>query len=71
LISDIFGLEQARSVPAELAIKQAKVLQLEDSPRIEDVRRINEHLLESLAPDDEFWPRWLFFAEKCGIKTRP
>jgi hypothetical protein len=67
LTSDVFGLGQARSVEAEQAIQAAKALQEEDNPTLEDVRKVSDDLRKYLAEDDEFWPRWLFFAEQHGV----
>ena len=67
LMSDVFGLEQARSLPAEEAIETAKSLQLAASPSEEDVRTIHGRLVRSLAPDDDFWPRWRYFALQHGV----
>ena len=39
LMSDIFGLDHARSLPAEDAIESAKRLQLNDSPRSDEVQK--------------------------------
>jgi hypothetical protein len=66
LISNVFELRQARSVPAEEAIEAAKALQANDSPDPEIVREVNQRLVETLAPDDDFWPRWRFFARQHG-----
>ncbi len=68
LVSDIFGLSHARSTPAEIAIEAAKRIQLEPKPNPNEVRSVNDSLVSSLADDDPFWPRWLFFAEKYGAK---
>jgi hypothetical protein len=67
LTSDVFELGQARSVEAEQAIQAAKALQEEDNPTLEDVRKVSDDLRKYLAEDDEFWPRWLFFAEQHGV----
>jgi hypothetical protein len=67
LMSDVFGLGQPRSLPAEHAINEAKHLQLSNNPSPEAVREVNARLLRYLAPDDEFWPRWRFFAEKMSV----
>jgi hypothetical protein len=67
LMSEVFGLSQPRSLPAEQAINDAKRLQLSDNPLPEEVREVNTRLLKYLAPDDEFWPRWRFFAENLGV----
>ncbi len=68
LMSEAFGLGQARSLPAERAIDQAKALQLATIVAPENVREVNGRLVSLLAPDDEFWPRWRYFAEQHGIK---
>ena len=67
LMSEVFGLGQPRSLPAEQAINEAKHLQLSNHPSPEAVREVNARLLQYLAPDDEFWPRWRFFAEKMSV----
>ena len=68
LISDVFGLEQARSLPAEKAISEAKKIQLSKKPSSSDVQSIHQQLVQCLAEDDEFWPRWTFFATEHGVK---
>lgn len=64
LTSEVFGLRQARSLPAEEAIEAAKALQLEEKPDPREVGRVDARLVRVLADDDEFWPRWRFFAER-------
>jgi hypothetical protein len=64
LVSDIFGLAQARSLEAESAIEKAKGLQLQESPNPEEVRRIDADLRATLPDDDPFWVRWTYFAEQ-------
>lgn len=68
LMSDAFGLRHARSPEAENAIEEAKALQLQDTPKQEDVQSVSEKLVKYLAADDEFWPRWKYFAEKHGVR---
>lgn len=72
LMSDIFGLPNPRSIEAEKAIEAAKELQmkeLESSQRVSqrEVQRVSEMLLNTLAEDDDFWPRWTYFAEQRGV----
>lgn len=69
LMSDAFGLDQARSVPASNAIESAERLQQSRNPKTADVANIHQALLRHLAPDDEFWPHWLYFAEQHGVKS--
>lgn len=68
LVSDVFGLGQARSLPAERAIEEAKALQLAPGASPEKVRDVDSRLVHLLAPDDEFWPRWRYFAQQQGVK---
>lgn len=67
LTSSAFGLRYARSREAEKAIERAKALQQEETPSTEAVRRISNELRRVLAPDDKFWPRWLYFAEQHDV----
>ena len=68
LTSPIFNLEQARSKEAEDAINKAKKLQEQNNPNKDEIRVVHNKLLDTLAQEDSFWPRWLFFAEKNGLK---
>ncbi|MBI3796338.1 MAG: ATP-binding protein [Deltaproteobacteria bacterium] len=68
LTSPVFELRHARSKEAEAAIEEAKALQLHDNPSADDVRTVSERLVRSLAQNDKFWPRWIYFAEKFGVQ---
>lgn len=68
LTSPVFGLRHARSTGAERAIEEAKKIQLNPRPDIADIRSVSAELHRFLASDDPFWPRWVFFAERAGIK---
>jgi len=67
LTSEVFDLRQARSREAEMAIEKAKALQRQEQPQTGDVRIVSEELMKALATDDEFWPRWVYFAEQHGV----
>lgn len=67
LTSPIFNLNQARAMGAEQAINEAKELQLNDDPSDADVQAVHEKLLQCLAQNDPFWPRWIYFAEQHGV----
>lgn len=69
LTSPIFGLRHARSRDADRAIEAAKALQIEDDPTFENVNSVHELLKRYLAPDDKFWPRWIYFAELHGVSV--
>lgn len=68
LTSEVFDLRHARSIEAERAIERAKALQKLKDPGRDDVAVVSQELLKTLAPEDEFWPRWLYFAEQHGVK---
>ena len=69
LTSQVFGLVHSRSKRAETAIEDAKRAQTNqrDVER-EAIREISEQLRMSLPDDDEFWPRWISFAERYGVE---
>jgi hypothetical protein len=69
LTSPLFGLRHARSREADLAIEDAKKLQLQESPAAAEVEEVSERLKRYLADDDRFWPRWLYFAEQHGVSV--
>lgn len=68
LTSDVFELRHARSLQAEDAIEAAKALQQQDAPTPEDIRSVSEQLTRYLSAEDEFWPRWLYFAQSYGVR---
>lgn len=63
LVSDTFGLRQARSLPAEEAIESAeRFMRGEGDKNPEHLRtsvQIHEALLRLLGDRDPFWPRWV------------
>lgn len=67
LTSPVFELRQARSQEAENAIEDAKALQMQADPSVEDVQKVSARLVRYLAQGDKFWPRWLYFAERLGV----
>ena len=67
LTSPVFGLRHARSRGAEREIEAAKALQLSQNPDVVQIRKVSDNLRHLLAPDDPFWPRWIFFAERFGV----
>ncbi len=68
LTSKIFDLREARSREAEDAIMAAIRLQKQAEPSVETIRQVSARLAEHLPPEDSFWPRWVFFAERYGVK---
>lgn len=67
LTSEVFELKEATSQPAELALARAKTVMGEDSPSPGVIREITNQLSRTLPADDEFWPRWLYFAKQKGV----
>lgn len=67
LMSDVFGLVHARSIPAERAIERAKGLQMSEKSDRREIAKVHRELVCCLAPDDEFWPRWRHFAVQHGV----
>lgn len=64
LTSEIFGLRQARSREAEIAIEAAEALMREDAmtqypEQLRTKADIHQELLRLLPGHDPFWPRWL------------
>ncbi len=62
LVSDVFGLEQARSREAEEAIEAAEALMRGETalpPGLESKTQIHARLVKLLPAHDVFWPRWL------------
>jgi hypothetical protein len=68
LMSETFELRHARSLEAEDAIEAAKALQQQDAPRTKDIQNVSEQLTRYLAAEDEFWPRWIYFASQHGVR---
>lgn len=67
LTSDVFELRQARSIEAETAIEKAKQLQQNNPDQVE-VEQVSLDLQKYLASDDEFWPRWIYYAKQHGVR---
>jgi hypothetical protein len=62
LVSETFGLEQARSVEAERAIEAAEAFMRGEKPLpagLDTQAAIHAQLRRLLSAGDEFWPRWL------------
>jgi hypothetical protein len=69
LTSDLFELRQARSQEAEKAIEDARKIMESPGPQKEEIRMASHALVRSaLPPNDEFWARWTYFAEKNGVE---
>lgn len=70
LVSDTFGLQQARSVEAERAIEAAEAWMRGDTaslpPDLTTKEAIHAELQRLLPGHDPFWPRWIVSYEKTG-----
>lgn len=68
LTSPVFELRHARSNEGEAAIEAAKALQLRTDAAEAEVADATKRLQLSLSSDDRFWPRWIVFAERYGVR---
>ena len=67
LVSDMFGLKEARSIEAERAIGAAQALMRgeTDLPAgLDSAELLDAELRRVLASHDAFWPRWVVWAEQ-------
>ena len=67
LVSDMFGLKEARSVEAERAIGAAQALmrgETELPAGLDSAELIDAELRRVLASHDAFWPRWVVWSER-------
>ena len=70
LVSDVFGMRQARSVEAECAIEAAQAFMrgdaLQNPGNLREADQIHRELERVLAGHDPFWPRWVVWTERQG-----
>ncbi len=68
LVSDLFGLEQGRSLEAEKAIEAAEAWMRGERSALpnglDSQDTIHQELLRVLAGHDHFWPRWIVSTQK-------
>lgn len=73
LVSDAFGLRQARSVEAERAIEAAEAFMREDIHALPDglktQQEIHLALVRALPGGDHFWPRWIVWSDAREAMT--
>jgi hypothetical protein len=72
LTSEIFGLKQARSKEAEIAIEAAEAWMRNDNmnefpENLRTQTQIHQELQRVLPGHDPFWPRWIVTAEKRNV----
>ncbi|MEF9672336.1 AAA family ATPase [Pseudomonas sp. PCH446] len=74
LVSDAFGLQQARSVAAERAIEAAEAWMRDERVGLpEDLdteKKIHKELTRLLPGADHFWPRWIVSVERGVEKSK-
>jgi AAA ATPase-like protein len=66
LESEVFGLKEARSKPAEIALDQANALLTQKAPDKAAVEKSHRDLVRLLPDDDPFWVRWGYFYKQHG-----
>lgn len=67
LTSEIFALDEARSVEAEQILEAARKAMREPAVSREKMREIHDRLRTVLPDTDPFWVRWRFRAERSGL----
>lgn len=74
LVSDAFGLKQARSVAAERAIEAAEAWMRGDKSalpnELKTEKAIDKELVRVLPGADHFWPRWVVWVEKRAAQSK-
>jgi len=74
LVSDSFGLQQARSIDAERAIEAAEAWMRNERenlpPDLSSEKLIHDELVRVLPGGDHFWPRWIIAVENQSTKTK-
>jgi hypothetical protein len=74
LVSETFGLEQARSLEAEQAVEAAEAFMRGDSAdlpkRLDSQSAIHKELMRLLPAHDHFWPRWIVSTQQIPGKRR-
>jgi hypothetical protein len=70
LVSESFGLQQARSIEAEKAVEAAEAWMRGDTAALpadlSTMEAIHAELQRVVAGHDSFWPRWIVKFEKAG-----
>lgn len=74
LVSDTFGLRQARSIEAEIVIEAAEAFmggRLSECPaNLNTERKIDAELRNQLPGHDAFWPRWVVANDRSMRKAK-
>lgn len=73
LLSDVFGLQQPRSLEAEQAIEAAEALMRGERhlPKGLATKQAIHHALQRLLPaNDQFWPRWILDGDAMTLVTK-
>jgi hypothetical protein len=68
LTSNVFALHEARSREGESATETAKKLMGNTRATADEIKELHRILVQSIPEGDEFWPRWVYFASRKGIK---
>jgi AAA domain, putative AbiEii toxin, Type IV TA system/AAA domain len=68
LTSDVFALREARSRDGEDAVAKAKRLMGNPDATLDQIREMHRVLIQTVPENDEFWPRWGYFASRKGVR---
>lgn len=64
LMSEAFGLPSGRSIPYEKLIEEASDLIDRDQVDLEEIKRVNDALVNALSPRDPFLFSWRYICQK-------
>lgn len=67
-LTEVFGLEEPRSIEAENVLRKAKKMLTEKVPKPEKVQSLSKDLMKYIQEHDTFWIRWNYFAQQHGVK---
>lgn len=69
LVSEVFGLHEARSPEAEDALARAHAFLLSDHGKAKEARELQSELAELLPSLDPFWAVWRFGLQRMKLKV--
>jgi hypothetical protein len=69
LVSEVFGLDEARSPEAEDALERAHAFLLSDHGKAKEARELERELADLLPSLDPFWAVWRFGLQRMKLKV--
>jgi len=69
LTSPMFNMGEPMSNEGQDAIASAIALQKRKIVTKKEVEEVTKQLVNTLAAEDNFWTRWIFYAKKFGVEV--